>query len=151
MRHKNIVLDLNYTKASLQFVPLIHKNCLWIWKYIWNIKGLDRFYPATVFQLQCCDLWYLKAWTKHCHQPTGDRMCGKYMTDRDRMIDIVERLRYRNIQKMLWKINQVLEPICHGYLWRHFWEMLSNEKYQLTILFIPAGRKSTRSSSNYFL
>ena len=63
-------------------------------------------------------LWYLKAWTKHCHQPTGDRMCGKYMTDRDRMIDIVERLRYRNIQKMLWKINQVLEPICHGYLWK---------------------------------
>ena len=28
-------------------------------------------------------------------------MCGKYMTDRDRMIDIVERLRYRNTENAM--------------------------------------------------
>ena len=34
------------------------------------------------------------------------------------MMEIVERLRNRNIQKMQWKRNQVLEPIFHGHLWK---------------------------------
>ena len=34
---------------------------------------------------------------------------------------------------------------------KDFKEMPPNYKYQLTILFIPADRKITRSSSNYFL
>ena len=41
-----------------------------------------------------------KSWIVQCHRPTGNSVCGKEM-----VAQIVERLRYRNIQKMQLKIN----------------------------------------------
>ena len=50
----NTVIDQRRNKHDIRRFR-VHRNALL------NIKGLDRFYPATVCQLQRCDLRYSKA------------------------------------------------------------------------------------------
>ena len=59
MRHKNIVLNLNYTKASLQFVPLIQKKTVFGYENISEIsKGLTAYILPQFFNYNAviCDI-----------------------------------------------------------------------------------------------